>query len=421
MGLCALALLAVEPAGAAHRVRSTYGASHACTSGQVRCMALVRTHNGRAIHAATPDLLPSGMGPTDYHTAYQLPTKTPLVAGSTTVHRPITVAIVDAWDYGYAYNDLTRYSQAYGLPVLPRCSATVTTSCFQKINMGAPTGSARSTGWYIEMDLDIQTVHAICQNCKIVLVEAASDDDVVMANAVNRAARAASIVSNSYGAYDIDGSLGSLDAAYNHPNKAIVVSSGDAGYDVSWPAALNTVVTVGGTSLHVNPDGSYAGETVWGPPTVQNSGGTGSGCANGASGLYPAIPARAFQAAVANWAATGCGTSRGDNDVSAVADPDTGAAIYTHWDGWWTVGGTSLSAPLISAVFALKGNAASVPYPASLLYAKAGTTAFHDVTSGSNDTGITPVPCNHTTTACVAAPGYDLPTGVGTPHGIGGF
>jgi hypothetical protein len=72
-------------------------------------------------------------------------------------------------------------------------------------------------------------------------------------------------------------------------------------------------------------------------------------------------------------------------------------------------------------VFALKGNAASVPYPASLLYAKAGTTAFHDVTSGSNDTGITPVPCNHTTTACVAAPGYDLPTGVGTPHGIGGF
>ena len=81
-------------------------------------------------------------------------------------------------------------------------------------------------------------MHAICQNCKIVLVEAASDDSVVMADAVNRAARAASIVSNSYGSYDIDGSLGSLDAAYDHPNKAVVVSSGDAGYDMSWPAAL---------------------------------------------------------------------------------------------------------------------------------------------------------------------------------------
>ena len=384
-------------------------------------MALVRTHDGVPMHAGAPDLLPSGLGPADYHTAYGLPTQTPLVAGSTTVHRAITVAIVDAWDYGNAYNDLTTYSQAYGLPVLPKCSSTVTTSCFQKVNMGAPHGSASSTGWYIEIDLDVETVHAICQNCKIVLVEAASDDSVVMADAVNRAARAASIVSNSYGSYDIDGSLGSLDAAYDHPNKAVVVSSGDAGYDMSWPAALNTVVTVGGTSLQLNPDGSYAGETVWGPPTVTNSGGTGSGCANGASGLYPAIPARAFQTAVANWAATGCGTSRGANDVSAVADPNTGAAIYTHWDGWWTVGGTSLAAPLISGVFGLRGNAPSVPYPASLLYARAGTTAFHDVTSGSNDTGVAAVPCDHTKTACVGAPGYDLPTGVGTPHGIGGF
>lgn len=384
-------------------------------------MALVRTRDGRRIHAASPFLLPSGMGPADYHAAYGLPTLTPLKSGSTTAHRPITVAIVDAWDYAYAYSDLTTYSQTYGLPVLPKCSSTITTSCFQKINMGAPAGSARSTGWYIEMDLDIQTVHAICQNCKIVLVEAASDDGYVMANAVNRAARAASIVSNSYGSYDIDGSLGSVDGAYNHPNKAIVVSSGDAGYDVSWPASLNTVVTVGGTSLHMNADGTYGGETVWGPPTIQNSGGTGSGCANGASGLYPAVPAQPFQTGVANWAATGCGTSRGDNDVSAVADPDTGAAIYTHWDGWWTVGGTSLSAPLIAGVFALKGNATSVPYPASLLYAKAGTSAFNDITTGSNDTGVAAVPCDHRTTACTAAPGYDLPTGVGTPHGIGGF
>ena len=382
-------------------------------------MALIRTHNGSRIHAASPALLPGGLGPADLHTAYGLPTQTPLVKG-TTAHRPITVAIVDEWDYGNAYADLTTYSQAYGLPVLPKCSATVTTSCFQKINMGAPAGSARPTGWYVEMDLDIETVHAICQNCKIVLVESASDYDYALGAAENRAAKAAPIVSNSWGSYDVDGSFGADDAAYDHPNKAIVFSSGDAGYDVSWPASLNTVVAVGGTSLQVNADGSYAGETAWGP-TASDSWGTGSGCANGASGLYPAEPAQPFQTAVANWAATGCGSSRGDNDVSAVADPDTGAAIYTHWDGWQVVGGTSLAAPLISAVFALRGNATSVPYPASLLYAAAGTSSFNDPASGSNDTGVAAVPCDHTTTACVAGPGYDLPTGVGSPHGIGGF
>ena len=59
-------------------------------------------------------------------------------------------------------------------------------------------------------------------------------------------------------------------------------------------------------------------------------------------------------------------------------------------------------------------------YPASFIYAKAGTSAFHDVTSGSNDGGHY-TPCDTTTTACVAAPGYDLPTGVGSPHGVGGF
>jgi subtilase family serine protease len=420
MLVLAASALATGASAAAAGTAATYGARAACTTGQIRCMALIRTHDGTVMHAASAALLPAGYGPAAYHTAYGLPTQTPLVAGSTTVHRAITVAIVDAWDYGNAYTDLTTYSQAYGLPVLPKCSATVKYACFLKVNMGAPAGSARRTGWYIETALDIETVHAICQNCRIVLVESADDTAESFAAAESRAAAAAPIVSNSYGTYDIDGSLGALDAAYDHPNKAIVFSSGDAGYDVSWPASLNTVVAVGGTALHLNPDGTYGSETAWGPSATAAYG-TGSGCANGASGLFTAEPARIFQTAVANWAATGCGTSRGDNDVSANADPDTGSAIYSTPTGWVTVGGTSVAAPLIAAVFALRGNATSVPYPASLLYAKAGTSAFNDPAAGSNDTGAATVPCDTTTTACRAAPGYDLPTGVGTPHGIGGF
>lgn len=383
-------------------------------------MLLIRTHNGSAVHAATPNLLPTGYGPDQYHTAYRLPTLTPL-AGGTANHRAITVAVVDAFDYGGALSDLNTYSAAFGLPTMTKCSATVKISCFQKVNMGATVGSARAQGWNLEIALDIETVHAICENCKIVLVEAVDNSFDALAAAENRAAIAANIISNSYGSYGIDGFVGGAsDAAYNRPNKAIVFSSGDSGYGVSWPAALNTVISVGGTSLQLNPDNSYASETAWGPDATY-AWGTGSGCANGASSLLPPIPAQPFQIAVANYAATGCGSTRGDNDVSATADPNAGSAMYARSSGWIEVGGTSVSAPLIAGVFALSGNVTKAVYPASLLYAKAGTSVFNDVVSGSNDGGHYVPSCDTTTSACIAAPGYDLPTGLGSPRGIGGF
>jgi hypothetical protein len=59
--------------------------------------------------------------------------------------------------------------------------------------------------------------------------------------------------------------------------------------------------------------------------------------------------------------------------VSAVA---TNVPIYNlYWGGWITVAGTSVAAPLIAGVYCL----------------------------------------------CVAKKGYDAPTGLGAPDGIGGF
>jgi len=80
--------------------------------------------------------------------------------------------------------------------------------------------------------------------------------------------------------------------------------------------------------------------------------------------------------------------------------------------GWSQVGGTSLASPLIAAVYALAGNAASVSYPAALPYGK--PAALHDVTEGPS-TG----KCK--TTACAPAAGYDGPTGLGTPNGTSAF
>jgi hypothetical protein len=392
------------------------GQMRACTTGQLRCGAIVVTRGGRVLRAATPAALPAGFGPADYHKAYVLP------ATAATVR---TVAIVDAYDDATIYNDLTAYSTTFGLPVLPRCGSGVTGACFKKTNLGAAAGSAVSHGWDIEIALDVETVHAICQNCKIVLVEARSPTFANIATAENTAAHAAAVVSNSFYSYELDGAIGNpSDAAFDHPKKAIVVSAGDNGYGVGYPATLNTVVAVGGTRLTLNATGGYGSERAWGPDGT-HAWGTGSGCSTGAVGHSMGVlpePARPFQTTAAGWAGTHCGRFRGDNDVAANADPNSGSAVYVGSKGAFIqVGGTSLAAPLIAAVFALKGNAGTTSYPASLLYAKLGTSSFHDVQTGTDDAGNWPLACPAGTTQCIAKPGYDLPTGVGTPRGLGGF
>jgi subtilase family serine protease len=78
-----------------------------------------------------------------------------------------------------------------------------------------------------------------------------------------------------------------------------------------------------------------------------------------------------------------------ESDVSAVADPATGVSVYDSYGvtaGWYTFGGTSVSAPIIAGVYALAGTPASGTYPAQYPYDYAGTSSLNDVTSGNNGT-----------------------------------
>jgi hypothetical protein len=103
-------------------------------------------------------------------------------------------------------------------------------------------------------------------------------------------------------------------------------------------------------------------------------------------------------------------------DVSAVADPGTGVAIYDSGalgGGWTVVGGTSASSPIIASIYALAGNAKTVDYGS---FPCAHTSRFFDVTEGSNFT-----PNQVCGYLCAPGPGYDGPTGLGTPNGTGGF
>ena len=102
-------------------------------------------------------------------------------------------------------------------------------------------------------------------------------------------------------------------------------------------------------------------------------------------------------------------------DVSAVADPQTGVAVYDSTayqgqSGWLVFGGTSASSPIVASVYALSGNTSG--YPNALPYQHAGS--LFDVTSGSNGS------CSPTQ-LCHARTGWDGPTGLGTPNGTGAF
>jgi hypothetical protein len=107
-------------------------------------------------------------------------------------------------------------------------------------------------------------------------------------------------------------------------------------------------------------------------------------------------------------------SKRADSDVSAVADPATGVAVYQTYggSGWAVYGGTSASAPIVESVYALAGTPASSDHPASFPYAH--TSTLWDVTSGNNGT-CTP------SLLCTAAAGWDGPTGLGTPNGTAAF
>jgi hypothetical protein len=105
---------------------------------------------------------------------------------------------------------------------------------------------------------------------------------------------------------------------------------------------------------------------------------TGGGC----STLFAAP---SWQLDTPGWTNMACGTKRLDNDVAAVADPYTGFDIYDIEEGGWlTIGGTSLSSPLVSSLYALAGGGGGVSYPAATLYSHLGQPSLYDVTEGGN-------------------------------------
>ncbi len=377
IALLALVMLGTATGSSASSATPGYKHVHVCSAAPVgfaNCHAiqLVLTN-------ARPASSPAGYNPADLQSAYKLPSST---AGSGQ-----TVAIVDAFNDPNAESDLGVYRSQFGLS-----PCTTANGCFRKVNQTGGTKYPRgNTGWAEEISLDLDMVSAICPNCHILLVEAKTNSFSNLAAAVDEAASlGANEISNSYGGSEYSNEVNDQ-SHYNHAGIAITVSSGDSGYGVQFPAPSQYVTAVGGTSLTKASNTRGWSETAWS--------GAGSGCS-----AYVSKP---------GWQTdTGC-SQRTVADVSADADPNTGVSVYDtyHEPGWLVFGGTSVASPIIASVYALAGNAGSVNY-GQYPYLHSGS--LFDVTSGSNGS------CGGSY-LCTAGPGYDGPTGLGTPDGTGGF
>jgi hypothetical protein len=367
--------------------------------GRRRCHAHVRLTDDGKRPLIVPMLqsagAPTNMGflPADLISAYNLGT-TPAGSG--------TVAIVDAYDYAKAESDLAAYRSATGLP-----ACTTANGCLIKVDQSGGTpdpACAHDTQgcWADEMMLDLDMVSAICPACKILLVEAASASSSDLNAGVAYAVRHADAVSNSYGGSE-DSSV-PFDTTFQAPGVLITVSAGDSGYGPEYPATSPYVLAIGGTSLTKDSSPRGWSETAWTGTSSSQGGATGSGCSR-----YIAKPS--YQ--------TGACTKRMESDISAVADPSTGVAIYdSNFGGWGQIGGTSASAPMIAAMFTRLGLARTVSQQAGA-WPATHLSSFYDVTSGSNES-VGQGGCT-SSYECVCQAGYDGPTGYGTPNGASLF
>jgi len=330
----------------------------ACENARVgfaHCAARIREDGDVALAG-----LPKGYGPQDLWSAYSLTDDIGGGAGA-------TAAIIDAYDDPNLLADVAEYRSTYGL-------AACGSGCLAKVNqMGGSSLPSPNAGWAVEESLDADMVSALCPNCKILLVEASSASLSDLGAAVSEARTlGATVISTGYNGAEFEGE--DAHSPYD-AGRPVTAAAGDSGYGIGYPAALPYVTAVGSTTLKKGGGGSRGWtETADG----------GGGCAQ-----YAKKPA---------WQHDTFCTTRTDVDAAFVGDPSTGVAIYDSYqeNGWLVVGGTSVGAPALAALYALAGNARTIKN-ARTLYAHA--SKLYDIPPS----------------------GYDEPTGNGTPDGLGAF
>ncbi|MEV6510479.1 S53 family peptidase [Streptomyces sp. NPDC051642] len=290
---------------------------------------------------------------------------------------------------GFAQSNITKYDTNYSLG-----SPTPTVS---KVDGGS---GALGDG-QVEVELDIEVLHAIAPKANVTVFEGPNSDAGEVDTYQAIVDSGIPTTSISWGASESQrttSNINAVDAVFKAgaaEGLGFYAASGDDGSDdagdgtttVDYPASDPYVTGVGGTKLTVTSANAFSKEVAW------------SGGGGGKSSVFK-IPS--WQTAVQKSAGGGY---RQVPDVSAHANPSPGVSIYSQ--GTWTsVGGTSAAAPEWAAFGALYNQQAAAAGKANLGFANpalytASGTGFHDITSGSNG-------------SYSAATGWDFTTGWGS-------
>ncbi|MFZ1017225.1 MAG: S8 family serine peptidase [Candidatus Cybelea sp.] len=394
------------------------------TDDRARCFAMVRTD---VAAGATPmlatagvqpaeevqncrDLFSKGYCPIDLQTAYGLPS---LTNGFEKV-----VAIVDAYGYHHAAADLAQYRKTMGLK-----PCTTESKCLRIVNQSGqssplPPEPPLSDDWKGEQSLDLDMVSAICPHCKIILVQSKDDyTNDLYAGVATAGKLGAKYVGASWGVKEFGGD----DGTFHQAGVVIAAAAGDEGGGGSkggpqQPCTYTYVVCVGGTHLVRSNNKRGWTETAWNDWSYDACGGpcgaTGSGCST--------------KIAKPSWQTDGLCGKRVEADISASASLRSPVVVYNSEEGggpcpnncFWLYGGTSASAQIIAAAYALAGDAGTQS-GASYLW-KHHMGHVYDVLAGNNIAPKLGINCASSVKyICYARTGFDGPTGWGSPHGLG--
>lgn len=307
------------------------------------------------------------------------------------------IALVDAYYYAAAENDLNIFSSTFNLP-----QCTTSNNCFHQIVLG----STSVQGWEDEQNLDTQWAHAMAPNAQIYLVEAASGAPADLFAAVQVAAALVAptggIVSMSWSFPEFPSEL-TYDSYFQYPGVVFISSSGDYSAPARYPSASPYVISAGGTTIVRNAKGLLVDENAW-----STRGDALPGEKSGASGgpsLYESRPA--FQNVVQKIV----GAYRGTPDISFDANPKSGVLVYSTFRGGWIVdGGTSAAAPSLAGIInSANHRARTTTEELNYIYGnyiKNYHQYWHDILHGYN--------------GYPALVGYDFTTGLGSPRTYAG-
>ncbi|KAL0477957.1 pseudomonalisin [Acrasis kona] len=358
---------------------------YVCAKGNARPYYIVNKSPSRRTRFA-PDARDAsilGLTPAEIKAIYSY--NTSMSAGS-----GHTIGIVAAYDSPNIESELSTYSTQFGLP-----ACTTANGCFKKVGQTGssyiPSAPSSEKGWVGEISLDVELVHAIAPGAKILLVLANSAESGDVLTAVNYAKKHANYINMSFG-FSEDGTDLSSDTVFSQsPSVSFFAASGDSGSGVEYPSSSPYVIAVGGTTLSISAKGVIT-ETGW----------VGSG--GGPSQIEPASLAQSNSNSVQSTTSSDYRSFRKVPDVSCVADPNSGVAVYSN--GIWQVfGGTSAATPIITARASHTGKVVNANY----IYN--GGLTFRDIVTGYSQSTTTSL-----TYSCNV--GYDYVTGMGSWIGL---